>query len=94
MKISYFIKTFALLLAVVLVFGAAMFGLNFVTGPNIEANNDRIAELKVKDDDKVAEPEVVAEAEAVVTAAPAEEIPAVEEATSEDFADEAPKTEE
>lgn len=61
---------------------------------NIEANNDRIAELKVKDDDKVAEPEVVAEAEAVVTDAPAEEVPAVEEATAEDFADEAPKTEE
>jgi hypothetical protein len=39
MKISYFIKTFALLLAVVLVFGAAMFGLNFHTGPIIEANN-------------------------------------------------------
>lgn len=66
---------------------------------NIEANNDRIAELKVKDDDKTAEPEVVAEAEAIVTDAPAEEAPAVEapaveEATAEDFADEAPKTEE
>ena len=59
-----------------------------------KANNDRIAELKVKDDNKDADPEVVAEAEAVVTDAPAEEIPAVEEATSEDFADEAPKTEE
>ena len=54
---------------------------------NIEANNDRIAELKVKDDEKAEEPEIVAEAEAVVVDAPAEE------ATAEDFADEA-KTEE
>ena len=50
---------------------------------NIEANNDRIAELKVKDDEKAEEPEIVAEAEAVVVDAPAEE------ATAEDFADEA-----
>ena len=50
---------------------------------NIEANNDRIAELKTKDDDKVEEPEIVAEVEAVVVDAPAEE------ATAEDFADEA-----
>ena len=50
---------------------------------NIEANNDRIAELKNKDDDKGEEPEVVAEVEAVVVDAPAEE------ATAEDFADEA-----
>ena len=50
---------------------------------NIEANNDRIAELKNKDDDKDEEPEVVAEVEAVVVDAPAEE------ATAEDFADEA-----
>ena len=50
---------------------------------NIEANNDRIAELKNKDDDKDEEPVVVAEAEAVVVDAPAEE------ATAEDFADEA-----
>ena len=50
---------------------------------NIEANNDRIAELKNKDDDKDEEPEVVAEVEAVVVDAP------VEEATAEDFADEA-----
>ena len=53
---------------------------------NIEANNDRIAELKTKDD-KIEDLEVVAEAEAVVVEAPAEE------ATAEDFADEA-KTEE
>lgn len=33
------IKGFALLAAIVLVFGAAMFGLNFITGPIIEANN-------------------------------------------------------
>ena len=50
---------------------------------NIEANNDRIAELKTKDDDKAEEPVVVAEVEAVVVDAPAEE------ATAEDFADEA-----
>ena len=49
----------------------------------IEANNDRIAELKTKDDDKAEEPVVVAEVEAVVVDAPAEE------ATAEDFADEA-----
>jgi electron transport complex protein RnfG len=34
-----FIKASAILAAIVLVFGAAMFGLNFVTGPIIEANN-------------------------------------------------------
>jgi hypothetical protein len=50
---------------------------------NIEANNDRIAELKNKDDDKDEGPVVVAEVEAVVVDAPAEE------ATAEDFADEA-----
>ena len=54
---------------------------------NIEANNDRIAELKNKDDDKDEDPEIVAEVDAVVVDAPAEE------ATAEDFADEA-KTEE
>lgn len=58
---------------------------------NIEANNDRIAELKVKDDGKTAEEdgetiEVVAEVEAVVTDAPTE-------VTAEDFADEAPAEE-
>ena len=58
---------------------------------NIEANNDRIAELKNKDDDKDEDPEIVAEVDAVVVDAPAEE--AAEEATAEDFADEA-KTEE
>ena len=42
----------------------------------IEANNDRIAELKVKDDPAEPEVEVVAEAEAVVADAPAEEITA------------------
>ena len=59
---------------------------------NIEANNDRIAELKTKDDDKVEEPEIVAEVEAVVVDAPAEEAvieAAAEEATAEDFVDEA-----
>lgn len=50
----------------------------------IEANNDRIAELKVKDEPAAEAPEVVAEAEAVVTDAP------VAEATAEDFADEVP----
>ena len=40
----------------------------------IEANNDRIAELKVKED--AAEVEVVAEAEVVVVDAPAEEVTA------------------
>lgn len=33
------LKTIALLLAIVLVFSGAMFGLNFITGPVIEANN-------------------------------------------------------
>jgi len=33
------VKTLAALLVIVLVFGAAMFGLNFYTGPIIEANN-------------------------------------------------------
>lgn len=40
----------------------------------IEANNDRIAELKVKEEAAEAEPEVVAEAEAVVADAPADEV--------------------
>ena len=42
----------------------------------IEANNDRIAELKVKEEPTEAEVEVVAEAEAVVADAPAEEVTA------------------
>ena len=42
----------------------------------IEANNDRIAELKVKDEGAAADVEVVAEAEAVVADAPADEITA------------------
>ena len=43
----------------------------------IEANNDRIAELKVKDEGAAADVEVVAEAEAVVVAdAPADEVTA------------------
>ena len=42
----------------------------------IEANNDRIAELKVKDDGAAADVEVVAEAEAVVADAPADEVTA------------------
>ncbi len=54
----------------------------------IEANNDRIAELKVKEETAEPEVEVVAEVEAVVADAPAEE------ATPADFADEAPVAEE
>ena len=42
----------------------------------IEANNDRIAELKVMDEGAAADVEVVAEAEAVVADAPADEITA------------------
>ena len=42
----------------------------------IEANNDRIAELKVKEDAAAEAVEVVAEVEAVVSDAPAEEITA------------------
>ena len=42
----------------------------------IEANNDRIAELKVKDEGAAADVEVVAEAEAVVADAPADEVTA------------------
>ena len=53
----------------------------------IEANNDRIAELKNKDDAPAEDPIIVAEAEAVVVDAPADEV------TAADFADEA-KTEE
>ena len=54
----------------------------------IEINNARIAELKEPGDEAAEEPavEVVAEAEAVVTDAPAE-------ITAEDFADEEPKAE-
>ena len=54
----------------------------------IETNNARIAELKEPGDEAAEEPavEVVAEAEAVVTDAPAE-------ITAEDFADEEPKAE-
>ena len=33
------LKTIAVLLVIILVFSGAMFGLNFVTGPVIEANN-------------------------------------------------------
>lgn len=54
----------------------------------IEANNDRIAELKVKEE---VAPEVVAEAEAVVVDAPAE---IAEEVTADDIvAEEATKAE-
>ena len=42
----------------------------------IEANNDRIAELKVKEEAAEPEVEVVAEAEAIVLDAPADEITA------------------
>ena len=57
----------------------------------IEANNDRIAELKVKEEAAGAAPEVVAEAEAVVVDAPAE---IAEEVTADDIVvEEAPKAE-
>ena len=39
MKRTDLIKSIALLLVIVAVFSAAMFGLNFHTGPLIEANN-------------------------------------------------------
>lgn len=39
MKHTDLVKAIALIVAIVLVFGAAMFGLNFYTGPLIEANN-------------------------------------------------------
>ena len=56
----------------------------------IEANNDRIAELKVKEEDSEAA-EVVAEAEAVVVDAPAE---IAGDVTADDIvAEEAPKAE-
>ena len=42
----------------------------------IEANNDRIAELKVKEDAAEPEVEVVAEAQAIVLDAPADEVTA------------------
>ena len=42
----------------------------------IEANNDRIAELKVKEEAAAPEVEVVAEAEAIVLDAPADEVTA------------------
>ena len=39
MKFSDLIKMIVTLLVIVVVFGAAMFGLNFHTAPLIEANN-------------------------------------------------------
>lgn len=39
MKSTDLVRSIALILVIVLVFGAAMFGLNFYTGPLIEANN-------------------------------------------------------
>ena len=59
----------------------------------IEANNDRIAELKVKEEAVEAEPEVVAEAEAVVEDAPAEEVTADDIVIEEEPAAEEPKAE-
>ena len=50
----------------------------------IEANNDRIAELKVKDEGAAADVEVVAEAEAVVADAPADEVTADDIVVEED----------
>ncbi len=61
----------------------------------IEANNDRIAELKVKEEDAESEPEVVAEVEAVVADAPADEITADDIVIEEEpAAEEAPVAEE
>ena len=61
----------------------------------IEANNERIAELKAKDEVEEPEVEVVAEVQAVVTDAPAEEISAADFADeAAPAAEEAPKTEE
>ena len=57
----------------------------------IEANNDRIAELKVKEE-AAEEPEVVAEAEAVVADAPVDEVTA-DDIVVEEPAAEAPKAE-
>ena len=39
MNIKHLINTIAILLCIVAVFGAVMFGLNFITGPIIEENN-------------------------------------------------------
>ncbi|MGM9642867.1 MAG: hypothetical protein ACI3XI_06625, partial [Eubacteriales bacterium] len=39
MNVKHLINTILILLAVCLVFGVAMFGLNFITGPIIEENN-------------------------------------------------------
>lgn len=39
MNIKHLLKTIAILLCIVAVFGVAMFGLNFITGPIIEENN-------------------------------------------------------
>ena len=39
MNIKHLINTVAILLAFVVVFGAIMFGLNFITAPIIEENN-------------------------------------------------------
>ena len=39
MNIKHLINTIGILLAIVIVFGAVMFGLNFITGPIIEENN-------------------------------------------------------
>ena len=39
MNFKHLLKTIAILLCIIAVFGVAMFGLNFLTGPIIEANN-------------------------------------------------------
>jgi Na+-translocating ferredoxin:NAD+ oxidoreductase RnfG subunit len=39
MNIKHLLKTIAILLCIVAVFGVAMFGLNFLTGPIIAENN-------------------------------------------------------
>ena len=59
----------------------------------IEANNDRIAELKVKEEAVEGEPEVVAEAEAVVADVPADEVTADDIVVEEEAPAEEPKAE-
>ena len=39
MNIKHLVNTIAILLCIIVAFGAIMFGLNFITGPIIEANN-------------------------------------------------------
>ena len=48
MNIKHLLKTIVILLCIVAVFGIAMFGLNFLTGPIIEANNEGAALAPLK----------------------------------------------